>query len=201
LAALNTRVGGEVMVYWIFPDGVSTANVYRKEVATGTETQVATNVSTNYYQDENLENGTAYSYRVVSTVVNGTDTAESTATALTATVTPNDSIAPQPPSNITVSQIDENGGKGLRVEWTNPTEQDVDQVIVYRSEQFGTRGTQVATVPVTEPATIDDTEAPANTVVYYTVVAYDTAGNASSDDFQTPLPGNPSPFTPIADTQ
>ena len=205
LVALNTRIGGEVMVYWTFPAHVTNANVYRSDTTTNTETQIATALSANYYQDEHLENGTIYTYRVVSTVLNGTgdgtDGVESQSIAPTAVVTPNDTIAPEPPTEVTVIQIDAAGGEGLHIAWTNPLQPDLDHIVVYRSAQFGSRGEQVASIAATDPAVYADATAPTNTSVYYTVVAYDAAGNASADDFQTPLPGNDSPFTPFGVSQ
>lgn len=196
VSAFNTRVGGEVMVYWTFPDHVTTVNVYRKN-PTGKEEKIATNVTDNFYRDTNVENTVVYTYRVVSTVVDGDSVIESTADASEVTAVPTDTIAPQAPTDISVLQIDSAGGKGLHITWVNPTEEDVESIVVYRSVQYGTRGEQVATIPVTDPSEYNDTDAPTNTTVYYTVVAVDAAGNASSDDFQMPLPGNDSPFTPI----
>jgi len=203
LTALNTRIGSEVIVYWTLPAQVKTVNVYRANTTKGeAEVRVAENLAAEQYVDTTVVDGEVYVYRVITTVVDGEKIYESTATAPKTAVTPSDGIPPQAPTAVRVEQVDAvDGGLGLRITWTNPTAKDLAVLVIHRSTQLGSRGQKVASVPARDPAEYIDTEAPKNTPVYYTVVAYDNAGNASSDDFQMPLAGNSSPFTPIGATQ
>jgi hypothetical protein len=112
-----------------------------------------------------------------------------------------DVIAPSAPANVVVSLTEVTAEDGtvipaLRITWTDPLEEDVAGFVLYRSTQFGTRGDSLGELVTGNPEYIDTT-APRNTPVYYTLVSRDLAGNMSSDDFQSPVPGNLSPFTPF----
>jgi fibronectin type 3 domain-containing protein len=198
LTALNTRVGGEVMVYWAFPEGVAMANVYRSSVGSE-ETLLGARVAEPLFFDDQVENGEAYTYRVVSVVVDDTDTTKEfeSSTSLEVVVTPVDLIAPHAPTDVRVATVDTDDGPALRIAWTNPPEKDTASLSIFRSTQFGTRGVFVGSVNVADDPVYTDATAPKNTDVYYTVVSYDEAGNSSSGDFQSPLPGNAFPFTPF----
>jgi hypothetical protein len=65
LHVFNTRVGGEVMLYWSFPDGVTAASVYRTLQETGKEARIAESVTDSFVVDTEVTNRKAYTYRVV----------------------------------------------------------------------------------------------------------------------------------------
>lgn len=190
--AINTRVGKEVALFFDRPATVAAVNIYRNEellVEHWTEEQ---------YIDTELENGVSVVYRVTSVAtVDGVDyLADSSGTA---TAVPSDQIPPFQPTTIMVTSVnDPVEGEGLQITWTMPADDDLDHITLYRSEVYGNRGDAVTTLPADGDSSYRDTSVQPNVTYYYTVVAVDAAGNASSGDFSIPTPGNPSPFTPIA---
>ncbi len=196
-SALNTRVGGEVLLYWELPEGVSAVNIYRLAGEGTTEEQIAKQWSDTVFVDDALSQDTLYTYRITATVTDATTgIAYESQASQTASVLPEDRIPPLSPNEISISSVSVNGKAALRILWTYPSDDDIAAVRIFRSTYFGTRGEQIAQVEYPK-AEYFDTTAPANTTVYYTLVAVDEAGNASSADFQSPLPGNASPFTPF----
>ncbi|MFC1597915.1 fibronectin type III domain-containing protein [Patescibacteria group bacterium] len=202
LEAYNTRVGDEVSLFWTRPASVLTVDIYRAEVdeearpeELAAEELVAENVADLVYLDTTVKDDVAYQYRVVS--VSQVDGIKYSATNSPAVeVTPSDEIPPQMPTNVLATST-ANGASGLTITWTNPTEEDFDHVKIFRSAQYGERGEKIAEVSQAKPTQYLDSTVKANQVYYYSVVAYDTAGNGSSDAFQMPEVGNEYPFTPI----
>lgn len=199
LAAFNTRVGGEVVLFWSRPDGVESVNIYRSTTNANTPSAdelVAAHMTEESFLDTGLENARTYTYRVVS--VNTFNEKEYTSdTAPTVTVVPADTIPPLAPTNVVITSTQNDNQNGVHIEWVNPTAVDFDQVMIFRSFTYGIRGEQIGTVKQNETPAFTDTSAIPNMHYYYTLVAVDTSGNPSSDAFSIPIPGNTEPFTPI----
>lgn len=194
LTALNTRIGGEVALFWELPPWITQVNVYRN--AGDAEELIAQHLEAETYIDTEVTNGETYTYRVASVTEEG-GTEYLTANAPTATVTPADVIPPMPPLAVTAVTSHESGGAGVLVSWTNPTDPDFDQVVLYRSEQFGRRGDRIGTVAADDPARFLDENATPNVQYFYTVIAVDRSGNESGGDLGIPPAGNAQPFTPF----
>lgn len=195
--ALNTRTGGEVALFWNRPEVVQAVDIYRTEIditQQSTAQKIAEGVTEASYIDSDVQNRKRYQYRAVAvnTVNDKRYTSEDSPTAL---ITPTDEVPPSPPTAVTVTMTET--GNGLLVRWTSPMEDDFDHLLIYRSDVFGDRGSQVARILKASPEEYLDETVEPNTTYYYTVVAVDTSGNTSSDDFQLPAAGNEQPFTPI----
>ncbi len=200
--ALNTRVGGEVALFWIRPEIVSSVNIYRRELHAEEEEEfelIQENNTELSYIDEEVKNTVMYEYQLYSTMKYEGEWHESKK-SLSIVVQPADEIPPFSPTDITVTTITtKKGAAGLQISWANPTDEDFDHVKIYRSSDYGTRGEEIVTVKKGKDTTYVDTEADTNVIQYYTVVSYDVAGNGSSEDFQIPLAGNQNPFAPFQD--
>ncbi len=206
LNVLNTRIGNEVALFWSMPEDILRVSIYRTELTdVDEETQkkrntegelIAEDVTGNSYIDDTVEDGVVYQYEVVSQydykgkVYLGSGVVE--------TVIPSDEVPPAAPTNVIVRSRNEGKEAALEVLWVHPTAEDFDLVRVYRSSTYGNRGEEVAVVRSGQTGAYLDTEVDPNERYYYTVVAYDEAGNASSIDFQAPAPGNTAPFEPFS---
>lgn len=193
--ALNTHVGNEVLLQWVRPASVDAVRVYRSSTKEEGE-QVVVDASTNLsFIDTDLENDTQYTYRFVS--LNTIDGEEYLATdSPIATVTPADTIAPSMPQQLTVESTDETGtgDKGLEISWIRSNDEDADHVTIYRSMIQNIQGVEIASIQQDEPPRYIDTDIEPNVPYYYTVIAYDTAGNASGSTVVLPQQGNSNPF-------
>lgn len=92
-----------------------------------------------------------------------------------ALVAPADTVPPQPPTNVVVTQ---EAGGGLKITWTNPTV-DFSHVVMYRATSSDAPGTLLDDY-VLGTSYVDST-ASAGTTWYYRLASVDTAGNQSSD--------------------
>lgn len=198
LSALNTHVGGEILLSWVFPLGVDTIDVYRRveSADAATEERIAEAVRESTYLDQDAKNGERYVYRVVS-VVTRDDQTYSSSPSPTVVGVAADTIPPGAPVAVTVESHERGDVFGLLIQWQHPMDEDLDRVDVYRSAQYGVQGDVVGTAHADEAPQWFDVTAPAATSVYYTLVAVDRSGNSSVDPFSIPLPGNAQPFTPI----
>lgn len=219
--ALNTNLGGEIALFWHMPVGASgeelvkTVNIYRQkgEWQLGVEaTMVAAKLAATSYTDNTVEEGKSYSYKIVSVVEHGGEDYEAMDTEIVM-ATAADTVAPTTPSNVMVVNMDSDAqgasaGTVVKVSWENPLQKDFDHVAIFRSTQYGVRGaaikifdsinkTNEAKALVAAPTEYLDQNVQPNTTYYYTIVAYDAAGNASAGDFSIPTPGNLQPFVPI----
>lgn len=242
--ALNTRVGGEIGLYWTLPDTTLldnvAVNVYRKlaDESDLKEQLVVERSTETAFVDGTVKNGSVYMYRAVTVAKDEKKQKDyESKESLIVTVVPSDQIPPQAPTEVTVLPVvgSTDGQNGLMVEWTNPTDEDFDHSEIYRSTVFGDRGDLLVRIERTENTTfvdpsvkpgdrkeytvltfVSEEATPSITTVdaadsthyldqsvlpnvhyYYTIVAYDDAGNSSSDDFQVPAAGNDSPFEPL----
>lgn len=215
--ASNTRIGGEVALFWTLPAGVEHVNIYREE-REGEEKLLVEQVEGERYIDTDAGNGQRYTYRVASVVIIvGADGAENVYESTekpAGLVAVRDVIPPAAPTQVTVTTYaiddasEESGDEntGLEITWEQPADADLRAIVVYRSELYGDRGAEVTRITV--PADADtqaekytsyrDADLAVNNTYYYTVVAVDAAGNESSDVFQLTAPGNPNPFTPFS---
>jgi hypothetical protein len=200
LTAYNTGVGGEVAIYWERSEFVEAVNILRRSVNEKGETVdevVVENSTANSVIDQGVKNGVEYFYRAISlnTITeNGEKQQVESVPTLEVSVIPADTIPPQPAQNVVVTSVTDGDKKGLHITWKNPLDGDIDHTEVYRSTELYVQGEQVATTDAKAPAEyLDETVIP-NLTYYYTVVVYDTAGNASIDDLSVPTPGTQNPF-------
>ncbi|HLD21993.1 MAG TPA: hypothetical protein VJB65_03770 [Patescibacteria group bacterium] len=200
LDVFDDHSGEKLVLYWTLPLGVQYVSIYKRTAKETEEKLIVDKTTAQMFIDTNVQDGTTYEYRAVSVII-GKDKKEYTASVTpTVTITPHDTLAPQHPMNVVVTIIDTEEKSGLHIQWDAVLDEDVDHYTLFRSEQFGTRGTAVATVPATEKREYLDSTVQPNDTYYYTVVAYDVVGNGSSDNFSLPTPGNSNPFSPIVST-
>ncbi len=204
---LNTRVGGEVALFWTYPENIEKVNIYRtfikdvddvdvEKLDRRKEKLIVEKLNGTNYIDTDIQDNEAYQYRIVSLYTEGDKEYESSVGRIE-TIIPTDEIPPLPPTNISIRSVDQEGKTGLEILWLNPEDNDFDHIRVFRSLSYGTRGEEIAFVRANQTAAYVDFDIAPNEKVFYTVVAYDESENASTDDFQIAAPGNENPFTPF----
>lgn len=200
LSALNTRVGGEVALFWTRPEVTSSVNIYRRsQTANNLDdfTLILEKTTQLSHIDVDLKQDQVYEYRAVAVMSQDGQDYESKDYAV-AIVQPIDEIPPHAPTDVSVdSGAKKSGNTGLQITWVNPQDDDFSYLEIYRSSYMGNRGEKIATVKKGTESYVD-VEADTNIIQYYTVVAYDMADNGSSKDFQIPQAGNPTPFLPFS---
>jgi hypothetical protein len=199
LAAYNTRIGNEVGLFWTLPEGVAMVNIYRQVAgaAAGTEVQVAHRHEGQHFIDYEIEDKVRYQYRVAAVSLVD-DTEYEAAQPVTALVTAIDEVPPGLPTDVVIAPVIAAQETGLLLTWTNPPDEDLARIHLYRSTEFGSRGQEIAVIAIGQPMEYLDTTAAANAPYFYTIVAEDTTGNRSSDDFQLPPAGKDQPFEPFS---
>ncbi|MFA5926574.1 MAG: carboxypeptidase regulatory-like domain-containing protein [Patescibacteria group bacterium] len=109
-----------------------------------------------------------------------------------ALVAASDTTPPAAPSSISATA----GDTRATLSWTNPTDADLTGIKVYRSTTSGTLGDWITTITGTTTTTYADTNLTNETTYYYTIKAYDTSGNLSSNTDQVST--KPSVATPVS---
>jgi len=201
--AENTHIGQEVALFWQKPEGALAVNIYRQHLESADNFSapelIAQKITDNYFLDTTVKDGETYRYQATAInelTINSETKTVSAKTVPTAEVIPIDDVPPLPPANVIVSTVDDPAGKQIQISWEMPTDQDLDFVIIYRSEKFGQQGETLTKISAKAEAKYLDKTALPNVTYYYTVVSYDQAGNASTLDMSLPTPGNPEPFLP-----
>lgn len=144
------------------------------------------------YNDSGLTNGTPYFYALTAVDNSGN---ESVASA-EATATPQDTIAPAAPTNLSATA----GDGQVSLDWDDNGEADLAVYNVYRSEStpVSTAGAPLATVATS--AYVDNTVVN-GTTYYYVVTAEDTSDNesgASNEVTATPVGAPAVPCHPLS---
>ncbi|MDD4606834.1 MAG: carboxypeptidase regulatory-like domain-containing protein [Patescibacteria group bacterium] len=94
-----------------------------------------------------------------------------------------DETAPEAVTQVEIINPDNNDGTSLLLTWTNPTDDDLKGVEIYRS-------TTLAQIPATPIIKVEgaesytDVDLTADTIYYYTFRPYDITGNVSTDTNQ-----------------
>lgn len=194
--AYNTRVGNEVALSWRLPEGVSGVNLYRQDNGSAQKSQLLENAQLEAFVDDTVKDGQVVTYAITAVIEYKGETYESGSEfARTATVTVQDEIAPLIPTELSVTTA-ETGG--LLVTWVNPEDEDVVDIQLYRSQEWGVRGERIARFTLSDNETLPQEYTDINIEpyisYYYTVVAADAAGNESSTDIDIPPVGNQRPF-------
>jgi RHS repeat-associated protein len=150
-------------------------NVYRDGAATPLNSSLVTST---YFADLNLTNGTTYTYVVKA--VNAWSKVSQPSSSVTAT--PGDYGRPAPPRDVTAVPDCASPTPKIRVRWSPPFGAiDVAHYLVYRSPELPVAGctSNCASAPVTGTQFIDAAVV-IGTVYQYWVVAVDGSGNVSS---------------------
>lgn len=206
--AINTRIGEEVLLTWDRPEGVDAVTVTRnfKGASSRTEQTILEKSDVLTYVDTSLQNDEEYEYKFYSVVYfeNNTYVADEAAIAYTSAL---DEIAPAAPTNVIVTNAEYDTQyttkQGLLITWENPADEDLQQINLYRSDSWGSRGKLIETFRIDVDTTAEmvdeylDKTVDAHETYYYTVVAVDVAGNESTLDFDLPPVGNNKPFEPF----
>jgi len=176
-----TAGNAQVALTWTASSGATSYNIYRS-TTTGTETSIATGVTSASYTNTGLTNGTKYFYKVAAVNSAGTSALSSEVSA-----TP---VAPTPPATPT-NLVATAGNAQIGLTWTASS--GATSYNVYRSTTTGTE-TSIAT-GVTS-ASYTNTGLTNGTKYFYKVAAVNAAGTSAQTAEVSAIPVAGVPATP-----
>jgi len=223
ISVMNPKTGNSLIVFWKLPEYINFTQVviYRSTVVGQKGEEIARAavsaddaMSVGSYQDWNLDNDTRYYYYVDTVMTDEEETPEqqtSSGRLITliansqVNAVPTDETAPEPPVNVRVM---DDGQGNLQVAWSNPDDQDLDRINVYRSSEKGKVGSLLDSISADDLVDYvwnedyyiyTDESVNENTVYYYTVTSEDSSGNESTTDVLAAPNKNVfyNPFQPI----
>lgn len=195
--ATNTQLGNGVLLSWYNQERTETYDgiiIYRSvdAMSSGEPIATVTTVGDGTYLDTTVAHAQSYYYTIQT--FRTADTGEKITSALSSVypVVVADTIAPNPPTAVTVTTA-EDDAQALVIQWQNAVTDDVEKNAIYRSTIPGQVGEKLVTVPGVD-GRWQDTSITDNQTYYYTVSAIDAAGNESSVDLPVAPYGNANPF-------
>lgn len=188
----NTRIGGEVALFWTRPDGADQVTMYRRDPSQATPIVVVEGLAADQFIDSGLTDGLQYTYTIQATASQG---AAPLVDAPSIQISPIDTIAPAAPTDLVVAITSTKNSIAVQLTWQPPADSDVDTTEVYRSSSAGVLGDQIASIAADADPTYTDTAVDHGQTYYYALVTQDTTGNRSSNSLSVATPGNSQPFT------
>lgn len=172
-----TAGNAQVSLTWTASSGATSYNVYRG-TSSGSETSIATGVTTTSYTNTGLTNGTVYYYKVAAVNASGTSALSSEVSA-----TPQVS-APAAPTGLTATT----GNAQISLNWTASS--GATSYNVYRGTSAGGESTTALVTGITA-STYTNTGLTNGTAYYYKVTAVNTSGTSSYSNEATATPSAP----------
>ncbi len=174
--AIDPGIGGRLDIFWDNPENlkIKKIRIYRFEDPEGAGKLIGeADNSVENHTDKGLIDGQLYYYIIKS--VNDDNKESGNTEKISAK--PNNLIPPACPSDIKIKQQ----GGNIELSWTNPSDEDLAYIYIYRSEDKSLLGTLAQPLEA-EPGqklkwTDNDVTAYKN--YFYSLAAVDTAGNIS----------------------
>lgn len=197
-AAMNTRLGGEIALFWKNPVGNHDITIARQEgnwnpLLPGVV--LVEHLAAESFMDTTAVDGTHYSYLIQTAAINTESTILSSGVVVNAVAS--DTTPPAAPRNLTV----QSSQSGLMLTWEQPAEEDVAKIQIYRALMDHAKGEGESRVLLAEVPVVmtqyEDSNVIPNATYSYTLVVVDTAGNVSSTTNPAPRMGNSLPFAPL----
>lgn len=169
----NLGDGQRLLITWQLPPACADCQVaiYRSLESSEERQLIADNITKKYYLDYQVEHKQIYYYQLRTIT---TKEAKSNYSIAVKAI-PFDYLPPMAPEN--VQAVDLENGKGIKLTWSIPEDDDFDHIKIFRSDTKGEKGEVL--VESVNTSSITDTTALPNKIYYYTLVSVDQANNGS----------------------
>jgi fibronectin type 3 domain-containing protein len=180
-----TAGNASVALAWTAPNGATSYNVYRGTTAGGEgTTAIASGITTVYYADNGVSNGTKYYYKVAAVNIGGIGAPSS---EVFATPEPG---PPAAPTGLTATA----GNASVALSWTAPA--GATSYNVYRGTSASGESATALVSGITATSYADNAAAN-GTRYYYKIAAVDSGGNSAQSTEASAMPEPPAPSAPV----
>lgn len=196
ISVYDPKIGRTLIIYWLQPEYLDYqfVRIYRGESANGEKKLVADELPVSgQFRDSDLQNDVIYYYEVRSVATVGESQTESGDNIVYPGFA-TDKTPPVSPENVTVTNTAQ--GNELAISWINPPDDDLAEIIIYRTEKFGevNNNTEIARITDGSEIYLDQTVSD-NIIYYYTITALDETDNESPRSLLITEQGNSHPFS------
>lgn len=169
----NLGGGRQLLISWHLPPVCPQCRVaiYRATENSSQNQLLTDDIKNDYYIDSGVQHKLIYYYQLQTITAQG----QKSNFSLAIKAIPFDYLPPRPPTEVQVTDLQD--GKGLKLSWVQPEEDDFNHVKIYRSETKGIKG-EILVESVTTTSYLDSTILP-DKIYYYTLVSVDQANNES----------------------